>query len=90
MRVRSDLLMGGVGLGLGLSSVALGAFTIAFDSGDFITTPVFSEVEDFYVEIVVDDVLEAGRVYDNPSLVSVRYGVSGTLELGTPSGFFGV
>ncbi|WP_428386957.1 hypothetical protein [Mucisphaera sp.] len=71
---------------LALTSSAHAAFTITLNSDDFTTTPSFSDVQTFQIEIVVDARLEANRLYVNPTLQRVTYLVEGTLEPGTPSG----
>lgn len=64
------------------------AFTISLSSGDFASeNTVFSEVRFFSIEIEMAGDLEAGRVYDNDSVLSVEYNVNGRLAAGTPSNF---
>lgn len=64
------------------------SFTISLSSDDFETTTlVFGEVSSFSISIEMEGELEAGRVYDNSSLVRVEYVVGGQLAAGTPSNF---
>ena len=64
------------------------AFTISLSSDDFETADtVFSDVKDFSISIKMEGELEAGRTYNNSSVISVEYSVSGRLAEGTPSGF---
>ena len=60
--------------------------TLATSSSDYQITNVFSDVDFFDIEIVIDTPLAPG-LYVDPPLVSVTYQVTGTLEPGTPSGF---
>lgn len=62
------------------------AFQLTLSSQSFQTTPVFSQVTDFAFTIEIDAPLAPGA-FVNPTIVSVDYRVSGTLEPGTPSGF---
>ena len=71
---------------LGLTGYTQAAI-FSFNAGDFTLNPVFSTVEDFTVSIEIDGPLEAGGTYGNTDIVSVDYGVSGTLAKNTPSGF---
>ena len=59
---------------------------LSVSSNDFQVTPVFSDVDTFGINIEIDGPLATGQ-YINPDIVSVSYGVSGTLVAGTPSGF---
>lgn len=68
------------------TNVAKADFTIAFDQSDFGVTPVFSDVTTFSFEILVAEVFQAGE-FNDPTITSVDYSVSGVLEPGTPSGF---
>jgi hypothetical protein len=60
--------------------------TLATSSDDYIKNLVFSEVQTFNINIVINEALER-RIYNNPEITRVSYQVSGTLEPGTPSGF---
>lgn len=60
--------------------------TLATRADDYIKTAVFSDVQTFNINIVINEALER-RAYNNPSISQVSYQVSGTLEAGTPSGF---
>ena len=59
---------------------------LSISSNDFQVTTVFSDVDTFGINIEIDGPLATGQ-YINPDIVSVSYGVSGTLVAGTPSGF---
>ena len=77
-------------IGLCLGSLFQPAFAqaavITFSDVDFGKTPIFSNVQTFSFTIDIDAPLAAG-VFNNPSLNSVEYNVSGVLASGTPSGF---
>jgi hypothetical protein len=77
-------------IGLCFGSLFMPAFAqaavITFSDVDFGKTPIFSNVQTFSFTIDIDAPLAAG-VFDNPSLNSVEYNVSGALASGTPSGF---
>jgi len=77
-------------IGLCFGSLFLPAFAqaavITFSDVDFGKTPIFSHVQTFSFTIDIDAPLAAG-VFNNPSLNSVEYNVSGALASGTPSGF---
>jgi hypothetical protein len=60
--------------------------TLATSSDDYIKSLVFSEVQTFNVNIVINEALER-RIYNDPEITRVSYQVSGTLEPDTPSGF---
>jgi len=79
-------------IGLYLGSLFLPAFAqaamITFSDTDFGKTPFFNNVQTFSFTIDIDAPLAAG-VFNNPSLNSVVYSVSGTLPSGSPSGFSG-
>lgn len=77
-----------IGLCLGslLQPVLTQAAVISFSNADFGMTPAFSNVQTFSFTIDIDGPLAAG-VFNNPSLNSVEYNVSGALASGTPSGF---
>jgi hypothetical protein len=62
------------------------AAIITFEAADFTVTPVFSNVRAFNFTIDLVGPLVAGVTYSNPTLNSVVYGVSGSLD-STPSGF---
>jgi hypothetical protein len=87
--------MRAIAIAIALSSAVLGlaapaaAFTLRLSNLDFITTPVFSNVQDFSFEIDVRGPLVAGGVYDNASIRQVQYLVRGNLSTNppTPSGF---
>lgn len=76
-------------IGLYLGSLFLPAFAqaavITFSDADFGKTPFFNNVQTFSFTIDIDAPLAAG-VFNNPSLNSVEYSVSGTLPSGPPSG----
>jgi hypothetical protein len=78
-----------VGLCLGsfFQPVVTQAAVITFSAVDFGKTPTFNNVLTFSFMIDVDGPLAAGVVFNNPSLNSVEYNVSGQLPSGTPSGF---
>ena len=57
-----------------------------FDSGQFVTTPVFSDVQTFGFLILLEDPVSTGTVA-NPDLIRIDYTVVGSLRPGTPSGF---
>ena len=61
-------------------------FTVTSSSPNVVSTPQFSNVTTFEIQIEFAVPIQAG-VYSNPDLVEVRYNVSGDLEQGTPSGF---
>lgn len=64
------------------------AFTISLSSDVFETAnTIYSDVRSFSIDIEMEGDLEAGRVYDNGSVISVAYIVNGNLAAGTPSGF---
>lgn len=69
------------------SPVVAQSFQIRFASPSFQATPIFSDVITFSFRIIVAEELVAGMAYDNPTITTVDYEVSGTLEPGTPSGF---
>jgi hypothetical protein len=72
---------------VGLSSTVQAA-VINFEAADFGVSPEFSNVETFNFTIDLVGPLSAGMAYTNPTLNSVVYGVSGSLD-STPSGFSG-
>ena len=59
---------------------------LSVSSDDFVVTNVFSDVDQFAIDIVIDVPLASGN-YVNPDIVSVSYSVTGSLTPGTPSGF---
>lgn len=63
------------------------ATVFSFEASDFTVAPTFGDVTDFSFSLDIAAVLEPGVTYINPSLNAVEYGVSGSLEPGTPSGF---
>jgi len=79
-------------IGLCFGSLYLPAFAqaavITFSDVDFGKTLEFNDVQTFSFTIDIDAPLAAG-VFNNPSLNSVEYSVSGTLPSGSPSGFPG-
>ena len=76
------------GLMLFVSAAPVAAFTLSLSSSDFETAgSSFSGVHTFSIDVELEGDLEAGRSYDNSSIVSVRYAVSGELDPGTPSNF---
>ncbi len=82
----SSLLL--AGLMLFASSAPVAAFTISLSSDDFETAhTIYSEVRNFSIDIEMSGDLEAGRIYDNSSVISVEYSVNGHLAAGTPSNF---
>ena len=83
--IKSCLL--GLCLGSLFQPVVTQAAVISFSDVDFAKTPTFSNVLTFSFMIDIDGPLAAGDVFDNPSLNSVQYNVSGQLASGTPSGF---
>jgi len=62
------------------------AFTLTINSDNFAASPQFSNVTSFDFSIEIDGDLQA-RAYNNPTITSVTYSVSGSLVQGTPSGF---
>jgi hypothetical protein len=62
------------------------AFVISFNQNNFGVTPTFSNTVTFSYTIDIAAPLAPG-VYDNPSLNSINYNVSGSLVTGTPSTF---
>lgn len=80
-------LVASIVIGLTLFSTANAQnMILSVSSNEFQVTPVFSAVDTFGINIEIDGPLAAGQ-YINPDIVSVSYGVSGTLVAGTPSGF---
>lgn len=59
---------------------------LSISSNDFQVNTVFSEVDTFDITIEIDAPLAPGA-YVDPDIISVVYSVSGTLVMGTPSGF---
>lgn len=55
-------------------------------SEQYNVTPIFSDVNNFTINIEIDAPLAAG-IYDNPPIISVVYQVLGELAIGTPSEF---
>ena len=80
-----------IGLGLGslFQPVFAQAAVITFSDVDFGKTLIFNNVQTFSFTIEITGPLTAGVSYNNPSLNSVEYSVSGTLPNETPSGFSG-
>ena len=60
--------------------------TFATSSEDYQQSPLFSDVQVFSFDVVINEPLER-RAYNNPDISRVSYHVSGTLAAGTPSGF---
>lgn len=73
-------------LASGISQPAAGA-TISFQASDFSLTQTFNTITVFNFEIVLATPLAPGMAYNNPSLTSVNYTVTGLLPNTTPSGF---
>ena len=73
---------------LGIASAANGAVTIDFSNLNFTTTPDFSNVTTFSIQIDVAGSLQPGLVSD-PAITNIQYSVSGSLSQAplTPSGF---
>lgn len=71
-----------------LGPAVANAFVISLDQDDFTTAPEFNTVETFAFSIDIAAPLAVGT-YSNPTLNSVNYSVSGSLEEGSPSGFPG-
>jgi hypothetical protein len=63
------------------------AFNLSFSASDFGTSPVFSEVETFAVDIEIAGPLQAG-LYSDPIIMNIQYSVSGLLDP-SPSDFPG-
>ena len=59
---------------------------LSFDSSDFTTDPQFSNVTTFDFTADIDGGLRTG-VFADPALSTIGYNVSGSLTVGTPSGF---
>jgi len=79
-----------IGLCLGslFQPVFAQAAVITFSDVDFGKTPIFNNVQAFSFTIDISGPLTAGLSYNNPSLNSVEYSVSGSLlPDGSPSGF---
>lgn len=60
--------------------------TLQIESRQFSTTPIFSNVQQFSFEIVIDEELRTG-IFFNPNILTINYSVTGELDAGTPSGF---
>lgn len=76
-------------IALGLAAVSHASaqtMTLSTTSNDYVTTPVFSDVTSFSINIEIDAPLAVG-VYVDPPIINVTYQVTGTLVAGTPSGF---
>ncbi|MEM9586092.1 MAG: PEP-CTERM sorting domain-containing protein [Planctomycetota bacterium] len=82
-------LLAAVLFGLLVPGSARAEFTISVGSGDFSIANTFNQVTSFQFDIVVDEDLVAGGVYDDPAITSVDYRVFGNLPMATPSGFPG-
>lgn len=59
---------------------------LSTSSSDYEITNIFSDVDFFNIDIVINAPLAPG-VYNNPEIISVDYQVTGDLEAGTPSEF---
>ena len=68
------------------SSANAQTMLLSISSDQYQITNVFSNVSTFVFDIEINAPLAAG-VYINPEIVSVDYSVSGSLAVGTPSGF---
>ena len=73
-------------LAAGPNQPAAGA-TISFQTSDFGLTQTKNTITAFDFEIVLVAPLAPGVAYNNPSLTSVNYTVTGLLPMSTPSGF---
>jgi len=73
---------------MGIASATNGAVTIDFSNSDFTTTPDFSTVTTFSLQIDMAGSLQPGLVSD-PAITNIQYSVSGSLSSDplTPSGF---
>lgn len=60
---------------------------VSFSDQDFTVTPSYSSVSTFNMQLDLTAPLSIGSAYADPSLSNIQYGVNGSLEQGTPSGF---
>lgn len=73
-------------LSLLATSPAFASFSLSFSNLDFTSTPAFSNVSTFALNIETTEPLTAGTLYSDPGIANIQYSVSGSLTA-TPSGF---